>query len=635
MAPIFHYQHPPIKQTVIGLSGHIDHGKTALVKALTGVNTDSLTEEQKRGMTIDIGFAFLDENITLIDVPGHEKFVKNMMAGVSAVDVALLVVAADDGVMPQTREHFEILNLLDIPLGIVAINKIDLADKDWLELVELDIGELLQGSFMEDAPILKVSAETGDGVDQLKTTLLDLCKKVPDKQDRGIFRLHVDRVFSMKGYGTVVTGTVNSGRLKIGDTVELLPGSVKSKVRGLQSHGEEVQQVGTGDRAAINLQGVEIKQIERGSQIAEIGYLQSLNQMGVTLLLLGSAQKPITQNQRIRIHLGTQEVMARVALTDGKTLQPGDDCPALLRLEQPMVAARGDKFIIRSFSPVITIGGGEVMEVLIEEKWKIVKEKLQNLYESPKSDQLIHLVQEEGAKPITPEKLQYRIGISKEQINAIVEEKEELFWLTHKQGKWLLTQNQWNELKNSIHNFLKKYHAKNPLNAGAQKEEIRQHLNCENSILEALVQSMLDDKSISQKGELFLNPNFSITLSSEDDSLQNSILNQLDQEGFTSSTLAQLSLKTGNSKEKLMQVLNVAEQQGKLLRIDGKLMFTQKNFIILREKVNQFFSNHPEMSVSEFKELAHTSRKYAVPLLEYFDKKKITYREGNIRKLVR
>jgi len=624
-----------MKQTVIGLSGHIDHGKTALVKALTGVNTDSLTEEQKRGMTIDIGFAFLDENITLIDVPGHEKFVKNMMAGVSAVDVALLVVAADDGVMPQTREHFEILNLLDIPLGIVAINKIDLADKDWLELVELDIGELLLGSFMEDAPILKVSAETGDGVDQLKTTLLDLCKKVPDKQDRGIFRLHVDRVFSMKGYGTVVTGTVNSGSLKIGDTVELLPGSVKSKVRGLQSHGEEVQQVETGDRAAINLQGVEIKQIERGSQIAEIGYLQSLNQMGVTLLLLGSAQKPITQNQRIRIHLGTQEVMARVALTDGKTLQPGDDCPALLRLEQPMVAARGDKFIIRSFSPVITIGGGEVMEVLIEEKWKIVKEKLQNLYESPKSDQLIHLVQEEGAKPITPEKLQYRIGISKEQINAIVEEKEELFWLTHKQGKWLLTQNQWNELKNSIHNFLKKYHAKNPLNAGAQKEEIRQHLNCENSILEALLQSMLDDKSISQKGELFLNPNFSITLSSEDDSLQNSILNQLDQEGFTSSTLAQLSLKTGNSKEKLMQVLNVAEQQGKLLRIDGKLMFTQKNFIILREKVNQFFSNHPEMSVSEFKELAHTSRKYAVPLLEYFDKKKITYREGNIRKLVR
>ncbi|MBC8256799.1 MAG: selenocysteine-specific translation elongation factor [Candidatus Marinimicrobia bacterium] len=624
-----------MKQTVIGLSGHIDHGKTALVKALTGVNTDNLTEEQKRGMTIDIGFAFLDNNITLIDVPGHEKFVKNMMAGVSAVDVALLVVAADDGVMPQTREHFEILNLLDIPLGVVVINKIDLADNDWLELVELDIGELLQGSFMEDAPILKVSAETGEGVDQLKTTLLDLCNKVPEKYDRGIFRLHVDRVFSMKGYGTVVTGTVNSGSLKIGDTVELLPGSVKSRVRGLQSHGKEVQQVETGDRAAINLQGLEIIQVERGSQIAEIGYLQSINQMGVTLQLLDSAQKPITQNQRIRIHLGTQEVMARVALTGGKTLQPGDECPALLRLEQPMVAARGDKFIIRSFSPVITIGGGIVMEVLIEEKWKIVKEKLQNLYDSPKSDHLIHLVQGEGSKPITPEKLQYRLGISKEQIRELVEETKELFWLTHKQGKWLLTQNQWKNLKNSIQEFLRQYHKIHPMNAGAQKEEVRQNLGCENLILEALLQSMLDEKSISQKGELYLDSEFSITLNSDDDSLQNNILNQLDQEGFTSSTIAQLSVKTGNTKEKLMQVLSVAEQQGKLLRIDGNLMFTQKNFTMLKEKVNNFFSNNPEMTVSEFKELAKTSRKYAVPLLEYFDKKKITYREGNTRKLVR
>ena len=624
-----------MKQTVIGLSGHIDHGKTALVKALTGVNTDSLTEEQKRGMTIDIGFAFLDENITLIDVPGHEKFVKNMMAGVSGIDVALLVIAADDGIMPQTREHFEILNLLDISLGVVAINKIDLADDDWLELIELDISELIHGSFMEKAPIVKVSAETGVGVEHLKATLLELCEKVPEKQDRGIFRLHVDRVFSMKGYGTVVTGTVNSGTLKVGDSVELLPGMVKSRVRGLQSHGEEVQKVETGDRAAINLQGVEIKQIDRGSQIAEIGYLQSINQMGVTLQLLGSAQKPIVQNQRVRIHLGTQEVMARVALTAGKTLQPGKECPALLRLEHPMVAARGDKFIIRSYSPVITIGGGEVMEVLIEEKWKVVKEKLQNLYDSPKSNQLIQLVQGEGAKPITLDKLQYRLGISKEQINSLVEAREELFWLTHKQGKWLITHNQWDTLKNSITDYLKKYHLINPLNAGAQKEKIRQHLECEDSILEALLSTMMKTNLITQKGELYLDPEFSITLSNEDDLLQNSVLIQLEQEGFTSSTLAQLSLKTGNSKEKLMKVINVAEQQGKLLRIDGNLMFTQTNFTKLKEKVAQHFSNHSEMSVSEFKELAHTSRKYAVPLLEYFDKKKITYREGNARKLVR
>ena len=337
-----------MKQAVIGLAGHIDHGKTALVKALTGVNTDSLTEEQKRGMTIDIGFAFLNENITLIDVPGHEKFVKNMMAGVSGVDVALLVIAADDGVMPQTREHFEILNLLNIPIGIIAINKIDLADDDWLDLVELEICELVQGSFMENAPIIKVSAETGDGV---------------------------DAVFSMKGFGTVVTGTVNSGSLKIGDIVELLPGEIKTKVRGLQSHGHDVQQVKIGDRAAINLQGVEKKQIARGSQIAEHGYIQSINQVGVILKLLSSARKPIVQNQRIRIHLGTQEVMARVALATGKSLQPGNECPALLRMEHSLITVRGDMFIIRSFSPVITIGGGEILEVLIKEKWNVIKGK--------------------------------------------------------------------------------------------------------------------------------------------------------------------------------------------------------------------------------------------------------------------
>jgi len=624
-----------MKQTVIGLSGHIDHGKTALVKALTGVNTDSLTEEQKRGMTIDIGFAFLDKNITLVDVPGHEKFVKNMMAGVSGIDVALLVVAADDGIMPQTREHFEILKLLDIPLGVVAINKIDLVDDDWLELIELDISELIHGSFMEKSSIIKVSAETGAGIDNLNAILLELCKKVPEKQDRGIFRLHVDRVFSMKGYGTVVTGTVNSGILNIGDSVELLPGMVKTRVRGLQSHGKEVQKVEIGDRAAINLQGIEIKQIDRGSQIAEIGYLQSISQIGVTLHLLDSAQKSIIQNQRVRIHLGTQEVMARVALTDGKALNPGEECPALLRLEYPMVAARGDKFILRSYSPIITIGGGEVMEVLIEEKWKIVKEKLQNLYNSPKSNQLIKIVECEGAHPITLDKLQYRLSISKEQINSLVEEREELFWLTHKHGKWLITHNQWDSLKINIIDYLKEYHLINPLNAGVQKEKIRQHLGCEDLILEALLSTMKESNLISQKGELYLDPEFSIMLSSEDDLLQNSVLTHLEKEGFTSSTLSQLSLKTGNSKEKLMKVINVAEQQGKLLRIDGNLMFTQNNFTKLKEKVAQHFSNHSEMSVSEFKELAHTSRKYAVPLLEYFDKKKITYRDGNARKLVR
>jgi translation elongation factor TU len=340
-----------MSQVVVGTAGHIDHGKTSLVKALTGTNTDRLKEEKIRGMTIDIGFAFLDENITLIDVPGHEKFVKNMMAGVSGIDVALLVVAADDGVMPQTREHFEILSLLDISAAVIAINKIDLADEDWLELIELDLAELVSGTFMENAPMIRVSAESGDGIIELRDTLLKICDTVPDKQDRGIFRLHVDRVFSIKGYGTVATGTVNSGLLKTSENVEIIPGGVTARVRGLQSHGSEVNSVILGDRAAINLQGVGKNDIDRGSQLATPGYFKSVTQMGVKLNLLRSATKSVIQNQRIRIHLGTQETMARIALIGNKTLEPGGKGLALLRLESPLVAAREDKFIV----PVATV----------------------------------------------------------------------------------------------------------------------------------------------------------------------------------------------------------------------------------------------------------------------------------------
>jgi len=623
-----------VKQTVIGLSGHIDHGKTALVQALTGVNTDKLREEQQRGMTIDIGFAFLNENTTLIDVPGHEKFVKNMMAGVSGIDVALLVVAADDGVMPQTREHFEILNLLDIPQGVIALNKVDLSDDEWLDLVELDISELVKGSFMENAPVIRVSAIKGTGIESLRNSLQEVCMKAPEKQDRGIFRMHVDRAFSMKGYGTVVTGTVNSGALQSGDTIEILPGGIKSKVRGLQSHSLEVKKVMMGDRAAINLQGIDKEVIQRGSQISEPGYLQAVTNLGVGLNLLSSAKKNIEQNQRVRIHLGTQEVMAKIALTGAKSLQPGNKGAAMLRLESPLVAARGDKFILRSFSPVITIGGGEVLEVIIEEKWKVIREKIQGLFDHSDTDQILQLVGQEGANPLTCEKLKFRLGVSPEQIEAIIKEIDALQWVQYKQNKWLVTKEQWINLKSKISTILIEFHQSRPLESGAQKEEIRQKLKSEESLLELLLQEMQNENTIVKNGKVWADSKFKLSLTDEDDSLQADILNILDKEGFTSSNLAELSNKTGHPKDKLLQVLKVAEQQGKILRLEGNIMFTQRNFLALRSKVRQHFTSHNELSVPEFKEIAQTSRKYAVPLLEYFDKMKITFRDGNARKLV-
>ena len=622
-----------MKQTVIGLSGHIDHGKTALVKALTGINTDKLKEEKKRGMTIDIGFAFLDEEITLIDVPGHEKFVKNMVSGVSSVDVALLVIAADDGVMPQTREHFEILKLLEVPLGIVIINKVDLVDKDWLDLVELDISDLTQGSFMENSSVLKVSAETGEGIENLKSEIIKICSDIPERYDRGIFRMHIDRVFSKKGHGTVVTGTVNSGKLELGQKIEILPGYLKSKIRGLQSHGKDVEKLVMGDRAAINLQGTIKSDLSRGSQIADLGYLKSVKQLGVALKLLSSAKKPIVQNQRIRVHLGTQEVIARIALTKGKVLNQGDSISALLRLENPIIAAYGDRFIIRTFSPIMTIGGGKVIETLIEDRWKDIKYKLEDYFNSNSIEQFIKMVEYEKTEPITLEKLRYRLGVSDDQINNWVDESNDLFWLNHRQNKWLLTTIQWQTILGYVNDFIKDYHNKNPYDSGVQKEQIRQNLQCEEVFLDIILKNMLENSLINKKGELWFDPSFKIVLNQDESLQQEKILKFLDNEGFSSSDVLQLSNNMKIDPEKIRHLIKVAEREGKILRLDSKLLFTKANFLKLKTKVRIHFENNLDMTVSEFKELANTTRKYAVPLLEYFDKLKITYRDGNKRKL--
>tara|TARA_Y100000590_G_C15744137_1_gene1021394 strand:- start:1548 stop:3422 length:1875 start_codon:yes stop_codon:yes gene_type:complete len=624
-----------MKQTVIGLAGHIDHGKTALVKALTGVNTDSLLEEKQRGMTIDIGFAFLTDQITLIDVPGHEKFIKNMMAGVSNIDVALLVIAADDGIMPQTREHFEILNILNISSALIAINKIDIVDNDWLEMIELDIEEMCKNSFMRNTPIIRVSSETGEGIEEVRDILINICQDVPKKSDRGIFRLHVDRVFSKKGYGTVVTGTVSSGTLQVGDTIEIMPSGITAKARGLQSHSAQVNSVSLGDRAAINLQGIQRKDIQRGAQIMTPGYFQATSSLGVNVKTLHSLSNPIYQNQRIRIHLGTQEVMARIALINNKSIDSNSESAALLRLESPIVAAHKDKFIIRSYSPVMTIGGGEVLDVEMDGKWKDIKKKLESIYNLSDDAQLLQLVENQSNSPMTYTELQIKLGISKKKLDNWIISEKKLFCLEHNRKKWILTYKQWNELTKKIQNFLKKFHMKYPLKGGVQKEEIRQYILSNESFLDATLQTMLDNNQIEQNKKVWLSPSFAISMTSEEKTMHTNIINILDKEGFASSSLDQLVIRTGYNKEKVLRILNVAEEQGALLRINGNMMFTKENFIHLKNKIKDHFALNENLSVPEFKLLANTSRKYAVPLLEYFDKIKITYREGNNRKLVK
>ena len=359
-----------MNQVIIGLSGHIDHGKTSLIKSLTGVNTDKIKEEIQRGMTIDIGFAFLNENITIIDVPGHEKFLKNMMTGVSSIDIALLVIAADDGVMPQTKEHLDILNLLGIKNGCIVINKIDLVDNEWLDLVKTDITDLVKNSFLENAPILNVSALNNLNIEDLKNELIKISHSLPSKQDSGVFRMHIDRVFIKKGFGTVVTGTVLSGTLLVGQDIEIMPGYIRARVRNIQSHENSVDKVTLGDRAAINLQSIDKKNITRGSQIVAKEFFIQTNQIAALIELLPNGKNILKHNQRIRIHIGTQEVIARVFFIKQKSIIPKKKYIALIKLESPITATMNDRFIIRTFSPMLTIGGGVVIDNELIGRWK-------------------------------------------------------------------------------------------------------------------------------------------------------------------------------------------------------------------------------------------------------------------------
>jgi selenocysteine-specific elongation factor len=354
-----------LKQIILGTAGHIDHGKTALIKALTGINTDRLKEEKRRGITIELGFAFLDlpsgQHLGIVDVPGHEKFVKNMVAGATGIDIVAMVIAADEGVMPQTREHMEICTLLGIKHGLVVLTKTDLVDEEWLELVIEDVGDFVKGTFLEKAPIVPVSSINGDGIPEFVKTLDELSARLPSRPSSSLFRLPVDRVFTMKGFGTVITGTLISGHVQVGDTVMLYPSGITSKVRGIQVHNQSVTKAETGMRTAINFQGLEKAVVNRGDVLSNPGALKPSYMIDVSFNYLNSNKKPIKNRTQVRIHTGTSEVLGILILIDREELLPGDTCIAQLRIDSPVAVIKDDRFVIRSYSPVRTIGGGDVL----------------------------------------------------------------------------------------------------------------------------------------------------------------------------------------------------------------------------------------------------------------------------------
>ena len=470
-----------MKQIVLGTAGHIDHGKTTLVKALTGINTDRLKEEQLRGITIELGFAWLDLpgglRIGIVDVPGHEKFVKNMVAGATGIDVVAMVIAADEGVMPQTREHMEICQLLGVKYGFVVLTKTDLVDDEWLELVTDDIRKFVKDTFLDGAPLLPVSAVTGKGIPEFIKTLDELSPKIPGRSSSGLFRLPVDRVFTMKGFGTVITGTLISGKVEVGETIMIYPSGVTSKVRGIQVHNESVNEAVAGMRTAINFQGLDKTSVDRGEVVSTPGALIPGYMLDVSLHLLKSNRKPVKNRTRVRFHTGTSEILGNLILLDREELLPGEETVAQIRLDSPTAVVKDDRFVLRSFSPVRTIAGGQILNPVPRKHKRFkpeVTEGLKSLSSLLPEELIAYYVAESGYMGVSFSDLKVMTNISEKHLDGNLQNllSKKKIVLIDKESRIYLHQDGIENLKKEMHDFIDAYHKSNPLKAGMPKEEL-------------------------------------------------------------------------------------------------------------------------------------------------------------------
>jgi len=612
-------------QVVIGTAGHIDHGKTALVKALTGTDTDRLAEEKARGMTIDLGFAFLNDFVTIIDVPGHEKFIRNMVAGVSTINIALLVVAADDGIMPQTREHLHILKLLNIPQCVVALTKTDLAeDAEWLNLVELDIRKLTDGIF-DRVDVVRTSVQTNAGIEELKHLLETRAAAVQQSEDESFFRLKADRVFSMTGFGTVVTGTVISGGLKKGDSVDVLPGNILTKVRGIQSHGSDVEFVQRGDRAAVNLSGVEAEKVFRGSELAAPGKLKALKKFTAHMHLTADMKKELKHRQRVRVHLGTAEIMARVYLTSNKKMAAGSSGNVIVELERPAVMASEDRFVMRTYSPMTTMGGGTVLTTFIPKGGKI-REWVSALESDPVSrfEQLVNTFK---LNPKTVHEWGKVMQMTDNNVSDLVKKAE----LNTSRRSFIYSDENVKDCSQLIVKSLEQYHEKNPLRKAMSTVVLQQETRLSEKWLSELLGIMEKDASIRSAGTGVALASHKVKLAGGTADVSRKIEECLMKNGFTPMTTKELSGMLHKAENDVLEILHVLKSAGNVLEIENGVWMHGENMAKLRQSLKGHFDSQNEMNVADFKSISGLTRKFAIPVLEYCDKQGWTERDGNLR----
>lgn len=625
---------------IIGTAGHVDHGKTWLVKALTGIDTDRLKEEKERGISIELGFAplRLPGGITagIVDVPGHERFVKNMLAGAGGIDLVLFVVAADEGVMPQTREHLDILELLHVQKGVVALTKVDLVDEEWLLLVEEDLRELLEPTRFREAPIIPVSVVTGQGLEELLATLGRMALAVTPKPRSGDARLPIDRVFTITGFGTVLTGTLFSGSLHTGDTLEIRPSGLQGRVRSLQVHGRKVEEARAGQRVAVNLSGVEVGQVQRGDVLVTPGAFPAVRLISASLHLLDGASHPLKNWQRVRFHLGTKEALGRVRLLDRDELRPGNDAAVQIELEEAVVAAVHDRFVIRQYSPVTTIGGGEIIECGGRRYKRFRPEVLKGLELKLTGTPSARVAEELRSvkTPLALGELTGRTGLGEAEIREILQE-------LHKKGDILVFDfggdlfavpvSLHDEWLRQAKETLAGYHGRFPLRSGFPKEELRsRHFKFLSARLyQALLDRWAAGGDVVAEGQNLALPGFSIRLTPEQEIRIGRMREDLAARPFSPPGHEELLELLGSDTELLQYCL----QKGVLVKVGEDLFFLQDAVERAWSILEAYLLQQGEITVAVARDLLGTSRRYCLPLLEYFDRLKKTRRVGDKRML--
>ena len=628
------------KSVIVGTAGHIDHGKSALVEALTGTHPDRLAEEKRRGITIDLGFAFREENgvrFGFIDVPGHERFVSNMLAGAAGIDLVMLVIAADESIKPQTREHFDICRLLGVKRGVVALTKSDLIDEDTLGLVRLEVEEYLRGSFLERAPVIPVSAKTGAGLTELRKALAEVAAEVTGKDAARYFRLPIDRAFAMKGFGAVVTGTLISGSVGSGNEVELFPKRERLRVRGVQSSGAAVERAVAGQRTAVNLAGIEHTAVRRGMSLATPGRFRATRRIDARLELLASAPK-IKQRTRVHFHAGTTETIGEVFFYGQSELAPGQSALAHLRLQEEVLVLPGDRFIVRQFSPVITIGGGAVLDPLARRPLlrDTGRAAFLEILESGSREDILSAMTERAVLGLRFEEIVARTGWMEQEIRSAVEAlvAAKRVKVISAEPLTLTSAKVFEDVQKSIMEKVERFQKANPLLPGIAREDLRASLGrrVKAETFRAALEELAAQKKLDVHGELVKRAGSAIALLPEEAKAKQEIEAAFSSAGLAVPSVKEVLAKLAVEAKRAEKLLQILLRDKSLVRVSPELIFHQQALTDLKEQLAKYKKAKGErISVPGFKDLTGITRKYAIPLLEYLDRERVTRRAGDER----